>query len=199
MKIKTNTKINEKQLSQNENINFGVIEDSENYTLQNLQKLLEPIKINTKQKKHDNQWDNYNEYKHANKWLKRITTEKGNFLTIYTYKQQNKLLGIAFTCEGIILHDFINKYKLKPNNLSKTTKFGPFHIIKSARGVGTKWMTEIIFPYLKKRGFNEIFIETSHKKAFSLYQRLGKEVAEYTKSSDNGKLIRKGKVFKIIL
>ena len=43
----------------------------------------------------------------------------------------------------------------------------------------------------------DLYLKSSHSKAFSLYQRLGEEIGSYQTLSDNGEFKRTGKIFKI--
>lgn len=47
--------------------------------------------------------------------------------------------------------------------------------------------------------YKAIYLKSSHPKVFSMYNRLGKEVGEYSSKSDNDLVEGKGKIFKIFL
>ena len=173
---------------------FFIIENAEKLSLKELIELIKPIKDNVLQKKSNDEWDDYDEFKHTKDWLKNINKQQTK-LIVFSYKHKNENVGIIFISEGYEVRNFLDGNNLDYDN--NCVKLGPFHISHKFRGIGENWIKTEVIPYLLEQNIKTIFIESSHPKSFSLYSRLGKQVAKYIKKSDNNIFTREGKIFRI--
>lgn len=149
--------------------------------------------------KAENQWDDYNEVYHCCNLIETVRRNKNMNMDFHIMKKGEKYLGIALVSSGIL--DYKTFFK-EPIQISEDTKdiliFNYFHISKEGRGNGEMWLKQII-EYYKSKHYKSIYLKSSHAKVFSMYNRLGLEIGEYSSHSDNNLFERKGKVFKIIL
>lgn len=160
-------------------------------------KYLEPIAKNVLWKIR-NKWDDYNEISHCCRFIESIRESHDIRIETHFIKNGPKILGVLFVTGGKVDLDSLFKIKLPCTfQNDKSIIISYFHIIPEARGVGEEWLRQLVIPYYKEKGIEEIFIKSSHLKAFSLYSRLGNEIENYTTQSDNRLYSRKGKVFKI--
>ena len=158
-------------------------------------KYLEPIAKNVLWKIR-NKWDDYNEVSHCCKFIESVRESRDIWIETHFIKNDSKILGVIFVTGGKV--DLNQLFKLNlPYQFQegKSIIISYFHIIPEARGVGEEWLRNVVIPYYREKGIEEIFIKSSHLKAFSLYARLGKEIETYTTQSDNRLYSRKGKIF----
>ncbi|WP_319371653.1 hypothetical protein [uncultured Ilyobacter sp.] len=160
-------------------------------------KYLEPIAKNVLWKIR-NKWDDYNEVSHCCRFIESIRESHDIWIETHFIKNGFKIVGVLFVTGGKVDLDRIFKVKLPCQfQDDKSITISYFHIVPEVRGIGEEWLRQIVIPYYKEIGIEEIFIKSSHLKAFSLYNRLGKEIEAYTTQSDNRLYSRKGKVFQI--
>ena len=75
--------------------------------------------------------------------------------------------------------------------------YATFHILKKYRGIGTRWLKEVIFPDLIKSNIQNLYVKSSHNRALHTYQRLGKQIGQYIGISDNELYQRLGHIYMI--
>ena len=149
--------------------------------------------------KSENEWDDYNEVYHCCKLIERVKSNVDMNMDFHIMKIDEKYLGIALVSRGIIDYKMFFTEPIQINENDKEILiFNYFHISQEGRGNGEMWLN-IIIQYYKSQHYNVIYLKSSHPKVFSMYNRLGKEIGEYTCSSDNKLFERKGKIFKIRL
>lgn len=159
-----------------------------------LSPLIDNLKI-----KFTNEYDDYNEVYHCNQLIHQLQELPNIHLDYHVLYKNNECVGLALICTG----NLKSKYFFSKDNVIEDTKeaiiLNYFHISPSARGNGAYWLKEIIMPYYKDLGKTTIYLKSSHQKAFSLYERLGKRIGEYSSWSDNHQYSREGAIFKILL
>ncbi|SNS17113.1 hypothetical protein SAMN05446037_100596 [Anaerovirgula multivorans] len=143
-----------------------------------------------------NDWDDYNELFHCCCLMESICRTLDTWIDTHFIKKNESIVGVVLIEGGKI--DF-NKYLKINGNLQKgnNAMLNYFHIMPEARGNGERWLREVIIPYYKEKGIDNIYLKSSHIRSFSLYQRLGTEVGQYSTKSDNHLYNRGGKIFKI--
>lgn len=162
-------------------------------------KYLTPI-INNLLFKAENEWDDYNEVYHCSSLIENVRKSKDMNMDFHIMRKDEKYLGIALVTKGTIDYKTFFKEPIPINEKNKDVLiFNYFHISEEGRGNGQIWFRDIIMPYYKSKHFKTIYVKSSHEKVFSMYNRLGEEIGEYTSSSDNQLFVRKGKVFRISL
>lgn len=143
----------------------------------------------------ENDWDDYNELYHAINYINNIKNEKDIWFDIPTIQRDNKIIGVLTIVGGKIENLGIQYDKDTDNTL--LLKY--FHIVEKGAGLGSYWLKSIIFPYYQEKDYSKIFISSSHPKSFNFYRKLGKEIMNNTKSSDNKLYNRQSKTFLIYL
>ena len=147
----------------------------------------------------ENEWDDYNEVYHCCKLIEGVKSNKNMNMDFHIMKKDEKYLGIALITSGMIDYSLFFKELINiEEEDSKVLIFNYFHISKEGRGNGERWLKKII-QYYKEKNYKAIYLKSSHPKVFSMYNRSGKEIGEYSSKSDNNLFERKGKIFKISL
>lgn len=144
-------------------------------------------------------WDDYNEVYHCTGLIEKVKARPDITMDFHVMEQDHDCLGIALVSHGDISSDifFPNRGIVdEPEDLTVVLNY--FHIAPRGRGNGEKWLKKIL-AYYQKKGYRFLFLKSSHPQAFSLYQRLGEPIGEYSGSSDNGLYQRTGRIFKIEL
>lgn len=170
--------------------------------LEDIEKYLYPVKLYNVEKKDNDMYDDWDEYKHTKDWLlniiKEINNEKVDTLDIYYLEENSIVIGAIFALSGDnLISDFLNKNNI--NTKKKSAQLSCFHILKDYRGIGSKWLENEVFKDLKNQGIEEIYIKSSHNKALNLYSRLGNIIGDYIGISDHGLYQRYGYIYKIDL
>ncbi len=149
--------------------------------------------------KAENDWDDYNEVYHCCKLIENVKNNENMNMDFHIMKKDDKCIGIALVSSGILDYSL---FFHEPIQIAEEDKdvliFNYFHIAQEGRGNGETWFKSII-QYYKSKHYNAIYLKSSHPKVFSLYNRLGTEIGEYSSSSDNNLFHRKGKIFRIAL
>lgn len=149
--------------------------------------------------KAENEWDDYNEVYHCCKLIESVKNNKNMNMDFHIMKKDGKCLGVALISSGIFDYKIFFKEPIQINEEDKDVLiFNYFHIAQEGRGNGEIWLKNII-KYYKSKYYKAIYLKSSHPKVFSMYNRLGIEVGEYSSYSDNKLFERKGKIFKIML
>ncbi|OOM80199.1 hypothetical protein [Clostridium sp. BL-8] len=178
-------------ISEINGINFGISKEFKS-------EYLSPI-IQNLQFKAENEWDDYNEVYHCCKLIEDVKNNKNMNMDFHIMRKDEKCLGIALVSSGIIDYKMFFKEPIYIDEDNKEILiFNYFHISKEGRGNGELWLKKII-QYYKYKNYKAIYLKSTHPKVFSMYNRLGIEIGEYSTFSDNKLLERKGKIFKIIL
>lgn len=149
--------------------------------------------------KSENQWDDYDEVYHCNRLINWVKKNKDMNMDFHIMKKDEKYLGIALVTSGKIDYSLFFKEEIDIEEKdSEILIFNYFHISKEGRGNGEVWFKNII-KYYKEKNYKAIYLKSSHPKVFSMYNRLGKEIGQYSSKSDNELFERQGKIFKTIL
>ena len=139
----------------------------------------------------NNTWDDYNELYHAIKYIEKIHKIDGIWYEIHTIERENEIKGVVTIVGGAL-----NKIESNIDE-SNTLLLKYFHIIEKGKGYGSYWLKSIIIPYYRNKGYREVYVSSSHPKSFDFYKKMGTEVKNYRKTSDNGLFERRCKSFLI--
>lgn len=149
--------------------------------------------------KAENEWDDYNEVYHCCKLIDNVKKNENMNMDFHIMKKDEKCIGVALVSSGILDYKTFFNESIQINEENNDILiFNYFHIAQEGRGNGEMWLKNIIQHY-KSKNYKAIYLKSSHTKVFSMYNRLGLEVGEYSSCSDNNLFERKGKIFKIIL
>ncbi|GAA5024848.1 hypothetical protein GCM10011506_08740 [Marivirga lumbricoides] len=140
-----------------------------------------------------NNWDDYNELYHAIKYIESLNKIDEVWYEIHTIEEKEEIKGVVTIVGGNL-----NKLGIKSFiNEEDTLLLKYFHIVEKGKGYGSYWLKSIIIPYYSERGYNKIQVSSSHPKSFDFYRKIGTEIENYTKKSDNKLYERKCKSFLI--
>lgn len=168
-------------------------------------KLMYPVIMYGKEKAENNMYDDWDEYKHTikmiNKLKQKLEDKRDLKIDIYFLEEDNLVIGICFFISGIeYMNKFLENIEVinckKIDNLAQLTCF---HILKKYRGIGTKWIKEVVFPDLIENNIEKLYVKSSHNKALHLYKKLGHQVGNYIGISDHELYQRLGYIYKINL
>lgn len=163
--------------------------DTKEQLEQTTNQLLEVVADFVKEKQQNNINDDFNEYKHnKNKFSKLAKKVDNQELTIFAYYIEDRFKAIATAF--FILERNASKF-------NSTAEMTCVYINKNYRGIGSTWLKNIIFPHLKSYNIQNIYVKSSHKKAFSFYEKFGRKVGTYCFKSDNNKYERLGNIYLI--
>lgn len=143
-----------------------------------------------------NAWDDYNELFHASAYFNKVITTNDLWINSHLMLNKADISGVAFIVGGN-LRNIEKRIEIPDEDKSLLLKY--FHIVDRGKGFGKKWLNNIIFPYYKNRGYQKIYIGSSHPESFLLYEKFGKCIYEYNSLSDNKLHQRKGRFFEIDL
>ena len=143
-----------------------------------------------------NGWDDYNELYHATAYFSGITAEKDVWVHSHLLTKKNEINGVALIVGGN-LRKAESKFIVENEAKSLVLKY--FHIIDRGKGLGKKWLGEILLPQYRDKGFETVYVSSSHPQSFSLYEKFGRCFHEYSLKSDNRLYNRQGKSFAIKL
>lgn len=163
--------------------------DSKRKLNQMLDKLLQVVFDYVSEKKINNIDDDFNEYNYnKHKFINIGEKIDKKECIIYTYyiKYESNVIGTVF-----FIFDRKNKFK------NYDAELCCFYINKNHRGIGYNWIKNDVFPHLKERNINNIYVKSSHSKAFSFYERLGTKIGTYKLKSDNNIYERPGNIYMI--
>ncbi|MBM7609783.1 hypothetical protein JOD29_003059 [Lysinibacillus composti] len=149
--------------------------------------------------KAENEWDDYNEVYHCTNLIEKVKKNKDMKMDFHVMLKDGEYVGIALVTSGIIDYKtfFNESITLNDENKNDVLIFNYFHISQEGRGNGQIWFRDVIIPYYQSEKYKTIYVKSSHEKVFTIYNRIGTEIGEYTSNSDNQLFVRKGKVFKI--
>ncbi len=168
-----------------------------------LQTLMFPVKKFINEKKKAGMYDDYDEYKNSLKWFQDrkelILNENKDNVTAYCIKDNKKVVGIIFSVTGYSVKKLTDRHDIKVDNDSNTCQLICFHIDKNYRGIGKDFLNNYVFRDLKNRDIETVFIKSSHFKAFSLYEKLGKVVGIYFGLSEHKLYKRQGNIYEVKL
>lgn len=149
---------------------------------------LSPVQRFVQWKKDNDQWDDYNEWVHASKLVKRIQSEKDIWMDTHLISRQEHIIGLALIVGGNI-QKLENKYTIE-EEASLLLKY--FHIVEKGRGYGSIWLKSTIFPFYAEKSYQYIYVNSTHPQSFPFYERLGEKIATYELASDHFLLTRTG-------
>lgn len=158
--------------------------------------MLLPIMKNL-QDKAENGWDDYDEVYHCMQLIHAAEERENIRMSFHTFHRNEICLGILLISEGAIGGLPYFKDQLDEEMTSGAVVLNYFHICPEGRGVGSKWVKEILMPYLKEQRIRKILVKSSHPKAFSFYERLGRQIGKYTTMSDTGRFEREGRIYEL--
>jgi len=146
-----------------------------------LEPFLNPLKhFNLDKQNSKDGYDDYNEYQHAKIGLLET---KFPFL-IYYITNKKEVVAVAFFTRNL---DFPQP----------SIKLSWFHIMKNFRGLGKRWLNEVILPDLKTSGEKDMFIISSHPRSWNFYDSMGERIGSYERMSDNSLYKRQGVKWKV--
>ena len=160
-------------------------------------KMLTPILKNALYKA-ETAWDDYDEVYHCCHLIESVKRDPKMVMDFHYFSRVQSIVGV-----GLVTHGLIDVPLFFPDTIQflepidKILIFNYFHIAPEGRGNGEHWLRDIILPYYYGKSFEAFYVKSSHPKVFSLYDRLGQQIGEYSSKSDNGLQIRPGKIFRI--
>ena len=160
-------------------------------------KMLTPIIKNVLDKA-ENAWDDYDEVYHCCHLIESVKRDPKMTMDFHYISRGQSIVGV-----GLVTHGLIDVPLFFPDTvqfsepIERMLIFNYFHIAPEGRGNGERWLRDIILPYYYGKGFEALYVKSSHPKVFSLYERLGRQIGEYSGQSDNGLLMRPGRIFRI--
>ncbi|MDR7131634.1 hypothetical protein J2X69_003998 [Algoriphagus sp. 4150] len=159
-------------------------------------KFLAPISSYVDWKLSNGYWDDYNELFHVAKLVDSLLNNPELWFDTHTIIKNNIVVGVLLIVGGKI-SKMENKYEIIDEKHSLLLKY--FHVVEKGKGIGSHWIKNVIIPYYKNQGYNQIYVNSSHPKSFSFYRNFGKLIATYEQNSDNKLFKRTGECFKIEL
>lgn len=161
--------------------------------------MLAPIIQNLLLKAEDG-WDDYDEVFHCCHLVEIVRHDPSLHMQFHCLRRDGHTVGIGLITGGQVACPLFFPERLIPSEPQmELSVFNYFHIASGARGIGERWLREIILPYCTAQGYRAVYVKSSHPKVFSLYCRLGIEIGSYSSLSDNGLYSRDGKLFRIPL
>ncbi|MEM9981248.1 MAG: hypothetical protein AAF734_02055 [Bacteroidota bacterium] len=143
----------------------------------------------------ENDWDDYNELYHSMNYIENLKDIDGIWYEIHTIEKNMDIKGVLTIVGGDIEKLGIEN-SLDMNN---TILLKYFHIVEKGKGYGRSWLNSVIFPYYFEKGYNKVYVNSSHPKSFDFYKRIGTEIKDFTKKSDNKLYDRRCKSFLITI
>lgn len=139
-------------------------------------------------------WDDYNEYDHAVQSANEILLDPELWIDTHVMYQGMQITGVLLIIGGKI-GKLENKYTIAREERSLLLKY--FHIIDKGKGYGSFWINSVVIPWYKVKGYQYLYVNSSHPDSFPFYSRLGSLIARYEQISDNNRFKRKGSCFVI--
>ncbi|MEA4934848.1 MAG: hypothetical protein VB071_14895 [Lawsonibacter sp.] len=150
--------------------------------------------------KAEHEWDDYDEVYHCCQMVEAVRREDRLRMKFHFLRRNGCVVGVGLMTGGqIVCPLFFPDHLFPPEPREGLFVFNYFHVAPGARGVGSRWLREVILPYCRAQGGRTVYIKSSHPMVFSLYARLGSEVGHYSARSDNGLFERPGTLFRIDL
>lgn len=163
-------------------------------------KFLVSLLENMKEKLIKEEWDDYNEVHHCCKIIHDFSQRPGLTMDFHTMQRGGEQLGMVMLTHGSIDANIYACSGLSISDpLDQVLLLSYFHITPAGRGNGTFWLRDIILPMYADQGYTAVYLKTSHPKAFSLYDRFGSVIGNYTFPSDNGEHLRVGRIYRLPL
>lgn len=172
--------------------------DNEKFTVDRTvnYKYLSPIGDFVQWKLENEHWDDYNELYHVTRLIEDIKKEQGIWIEIHSIIRNEDVMGVLLILGGEI-KAFESKYEIEKENLSLLLKY--FHVVDKGKGFGSYWLKSVVFPHYRERGYQQIYVNSSHQDSFPFYERLGSLITAYQQISDNRLYLREGNCFLIRL
>jgi hypothetical protein len=143
-------------------------------------KYLSPVGRYVLWKLENNHWDDYNELYHASKLVEDLKKYTDIWFDTHCLFRDNTRIGVLIIVGGNI-KNLETKYDIKDQSL--LLKY--FHIVDKGNGYGSLWLKSVIIPHYKLKGYQQIYVNSSHPDSFHFYSRLGSPIANYEQMSDN--------------
>lgn len=145
-------------------------------------------------------WDDYDEVYHCCRLVEQVRQGKGMEMDFHFLKRREEHVGLGLVTRGALEGSlFFPAGMALSDAMDKSLVFNYFHISAPARGNGERWLREVILPHYRDKGYQALYVKSSHPRVFSLYGRLGRDVGGYTGQSDNDLYERPGRIFRIPL
>lgn len=151
---------------------------------------LSPVGHYVQWKLENNLWDDYNELYHATKLTEDLKKQPNVWFDTHCLYRDDLITGVLLIVGGDV-KKLETKYGIKDKSL--LLKY--FHIIDKGNGYGSFWLKSVILPYYKLKGYQHIYVNSSHPDSFPFYKRLGSSIANYEQMSDNRLYRREGSCF----
>lgn len=159
-------------------------------------KYLSPVNTFVQWKLESENRDDYNELFHATKLVSDLQGHPDIWFETHAILQGSSVTGVLLMVGGAI-SELENRYVIDDEERSLLLKY--FHVVNKGQGHGSRWLNSIILPHYRHKMYRKIYVSSSHPASFSLYDRMGKKIAEYQQSSDNQMYLRRGQCFLIDL
>jgi len=155
-------------------------------------KYMSPINRYVQWKLETNHWDDYNELFHATKLAEDLKKYPDVWFDTHCLLRDDQIFGVL-----LIVGGHLKKLEAKYVIEEKSLLLKYFHIADKGRGYGSYWLKSVILPHYKQKGYQHIYVNSSHKDSFPFYMRLGSMIATYEQMSDNNLYFRAGCCFLI--
>ena len=163
-------------------------------------RFLIPILDNMKEKITLHGWDDYDEFHHCCKVIHEFSEMPGVVTDFHTLRRGDEQLGMVMITHGSRDPRIYSGSGIAISDpMEQVVLLSYFHIAPGGRGNGTFWLSDLIMPFYADQGYSAIYLKTSHTQAFPLYDRLGAVISHYSFLSDNGKLQRTGRIYRLPL
>lgn len=142
---------------------------------------------------HD-EWDDYNEYHRACRMVEVLQQNPDVWFHTHTLFKHSHQIGVLLIVGGKI-QTLEKKFTIAQEDQSLLLKY--FHITMRGKGLGQFWITSVVCPYYNAKGFQSLYVNSSHRESFPFYERLGSQIATYQQESDHGMFVREGRCFQL--
>jgi hypothetical protein len=155
-------------------------------------KYLSPVGHYVQWKLENNQWDDYNELYHATCLCEKLKKQPHVWFDTHCILRDDLIIGVLLIVGGN-LRELETKYHIEDKSL--LLKY--FHITDKGNGYGSFWLNSVIIPHYRQKGYQHIYVNSSHNDSFPFYKRLGSLISNYETMSDNNLFCRQGQSFLI--
>src|SRR5665647_3323361 len=112
----------------------------------------------------NNHWDDYNELFHVAKLVEDLKKHADVWFDTHCLFRDNRIIGVLLIVDGD-LKKLETKYEIKDKSL--LLKY--FHIVDKGNGYGSFWLKSVIIPHYKQKGYQQIYVNSSHPDSFPFY------------------------------
>jgi hypothetical protein len=157
---------------------------------------LAPVGSYVQWKLENENWDDYNELYHATRLTENLQKDSDVWFETHSLLKNDSVVGVLLIVGGKI-KKLERKYQIENERQSLLLKY--FHIVDKGQGLGSFWLSSVIIPHYRAKGFRQIYVNSSHKNSFRFYSRFGSLIGTYEQVSDNNLYKREGSCYKISL